>query len=49
MVLGMGMMIRRVIDPARDWAVIARRIGGIVDATLDSLRQDGVMAGGPAL
>ena len=49
MVLGMGMMIRRVIDPARDWAVIARRIGGIVDATLDSLRQDGVTAGGPAL
>lgn len=48
LVLGMGMMVRRVIDPALDWAVIARRVGAIVDSTLDRLRQDGAIAGEPA-
>lgn len=43
MMLGMGMMIRRVIDPDRDWAVIARRVGGIVDSQLDALRRDGAL------
>ena len=48
MVLGMGMMVRRVIDPALDWVVISRQVGAIVDSTLDRLRQDGAIMGDPA-